>query len=93
MLAVRNLRYLLLALVFWFSQTALLVHATDVHTHDVADTCTVCLHVTPMGGALPAARLALPPPQQTETPLSPLDGPITAASASDTLARGPPAFS
>ncbi|MGE0081834.1 MAG: hypothetical protein AB7U81_11110 [Thiohalomonadaceae bacterium] len=90
---MRNLRYLLLALALWFGQTALLVHAVDLHAHVTGDTCEVCLHATPAGGALPAAGLVLLPPRDTENPLRTVYRAIAAAPVADALARGPPVFS
>lgn len=90
---VRNLRYLLLVFALWLGQTALLVHAVDLHAHSTGDACEVCLHATPTSGALPAAGPALPPACGTENPLPTTYRAIVAAPLADALARGPPVFS
>jgi hypothetical protein len=90
---VRHSRYLLLALVLWLGQMALLVHSMDVHAHSAGDVCEICLHATPASGALPVTKLTLAPLRGTENPVFAEYQAIVAAPVADTLARGPPAFS
>lgn len=90
---MRKAVYLLLTLVLWLGQVALLVHVTDLHAHSTGDTCEVCVHATPMGGALPSATLTLPLQRSVEAPLRLEHRATAAAPLADALARGPPAFS
>jgi len=90
---VRNPRYLLLALALWLGQMALLVHAVDLHAHSSGEACEICLHAAPTSGALPAAKLVLPPLLGTAVPRSLDYRAIVATPVAAKRARGPPAFS